>query len=126
MARPRCPKRPEDQQALELHPDKKVNAYSKQSVQVLTGSTDAMKVRLSQLGKIKVDHNIHSLNVDSSCEEVCMGQIEGTRQRRFGTEVNKFGKRSLFKLTPLEEGVFKQSGEDALGWLVTDKSQGEM
>lgn len=39
-------------------------------VTALTRSTDAMKVRFSQLRKIKIDHNIHSLNVDSSCEEV--------------------------------------------------------
>lgn len=40
------------------------------SLRALTRSTNAMKVRLSQLGKIKVDHNIHSLNVNSSCEEI--------------------------------------------------------
>lgn len=40
------------------------------TLEALTRSTNAMKVCFSQLGKIKVDHNIHSLNVNSSCEEV--------------------------------------------------------
>lgn len=29
-----------------------------------------MKVCFSELGKVKIDHNIHSLNINSSCEEV--------------------------------------------------------
>lgn len=36
----------------------------------LTGSTNAMKVCFPKLGKVEVDHNIHSLNVNTSCEEV--------------------------------------------------------
>lgn len=39
----------------------------------LTRSSDTMKIRFSQFGEVKVDHNIHSLDIDSSCEKVCEG-----------------------------------------------------
>lgn len=45
-------------------------AEKQQSIQALTRSTNAMKVCFSQLGKVEIDHNIHSLNVNSSCKEV--------------------------------------------------------
>jgi len=35
-----------------------------------------MKVGLSQLGKVEIDYNIHSLNVNSSCEEIYKKQIK--------------------------------------------------
>lgn len=37
----------------------------------LTRSTNPMQVRFSQLWKVEIDHNIHSLNINSSCEKVC-------------------------------------------------------
>lgn len=36
----------------------------------LTGSSNTMKVRFSQFGEVKVDNNIHSLDINSSCEKV--------------------------------------------------------
>lgn len=59
-------------------PPKKTRALEKtlhtrqtpQQIQTLTGSANAMKVRFTELGEVKIDHDIHSLNVNSSCEEV--------------------------------------------------------
>lgn len=36
----------------------------------LTRSADAMEIRLPEFGKIKVDHHIHSLNVNSSRKQI--------------------------------------------------------
>lgn len=37
----------------------------------LTRSTNTMQVGFAQLWKVEIDHNIHSLNINSSCEKVC-------------------------------------------------------
>lgn len=67
----------------------------------LTRSTNAMKVCFSELGKVKIDHNIHSLNINSSCEEV-LRKVEKKdkkslkpRQPKVGEQVNNY---KLFNL----------------------------
>jgi len=37
---------------------------------LLTRSANAMEVRLPEFGEIEVDHHIHSLYINSSCEEI--------------------------------------------------------
>lgn len=41
-----------------------------ESARALTGSPDTMKVRFSQFGEVKVDHDIHSLDIDPPREQV--------------------------------------------------------
>jgi hypothetical protein len=36
-----------------------------------TRSTNSVKICFSILGEVKVDNNVHSLNIDTSCEDIC-------------------------------------------------------
>lgn len=36
----------------------------------LTRSANTVQVRFPKLGEIKIDHHIHSLNVNTSCEKI--------------------------------------------------------
>lgn len=40
-----------------------------------TGTTDTVKIRFAILGEIKVDHHIHSLNINTTSEEVRADKI---------------------------------------------------
>lgn len=72
MARPRCPKRP----GWPHHKFQWWNNFSRKfhwdkvPLHTLTRSSNTMKVRFSQFGEVKVDNNIHSLDIDSSCEKI--------------------------------------------------------
>lgn len=36
-----------------------------------TRSTNSMQVGLSVLGEVEVDDNVHSLNINTSCKDIC-------------------------------------------------------
>lgn len=54
-------------------PVDQIDSQSKMSKSART--TDTVEVRLGILGKIKVDNNIHSLNIDTTGEQIRANQV---------------------------------------------------
>jgi hypothetical protein len=38
-----------------------------------TRSTDAVEVRFSIFWEVKINHNVHGLNIDTAGKEICVG-----------------------------------------------------